>query len=119
MRRATAARRSACLAFVAVLVTLALPVLHPGAWAHGIIDGGEPASAAPLSGDGSFVDQAHQRCPLCHALAQGRSLLAAPATPGPAAPAAPSSHLEARPSPGVPGIPRLAGPGPRAPPSPA
>jgi len=117
MRRANAARRSACLAFVAVLVTLALPALHPGAWAHGAIDAGEPAAAVPLSDDGSFVDQAHLRCPLCHALAQGRSLVAVPATPGPAAPAAPMERLEARPSPGVPGSLCLGGPGPRAPPT--
>jgi len=119
MGRATAARRSACLAFVAVLVTLALPALHPGAWAHGVIDAGDPAAAAPLSDESSFVDTAHLRCPLCHALAQGRSLLTAPATPGPEALAAPLRPLAARPSPAVPGTVRRGGPGPRAPPSPA
>jgi hypothetical protein len=110
--------RHALLALAAALTALtllALPVLHPGAWAHSGLELGsriaalESGAGAPVAGDD------HLRCPLCRVLAQARGALASPALSAPCAPLLAASaappHRAA-----LPAAPALAGPEARAPP---
>lgn len=113
------ALRAALPGALAVVLLLALPALHPGAWAHGTFDPGlapgvADAPEAPLS-----VADAHLRCPLCHALAQARVAIVPAAMPAPTGLVAPILRLDPEPGADAPPAARRGGPGPRAPPCPA
>jgi hypothetical protein len=112
-------RRHALLALAAVAGVLALPLLHPGVFAHrGDALDAPVVLAASGGGDVPTAFEDHLRCPLCRGLAQARAALASPAFRAPA-PAGPARLVAGPPLPAAPGDPARDAGRARAPPLPA
>jgi hypothetical protein len=114
-----ARRRHTALALTALLAVLALPVLHPGAWAHRSLE----LDAARLELGSGTPERAraaddHLRCPLCRVLAQTHTALASPALEAPRAADGPR-RIALFPASALPEAPAPEGPHARAPPLPA
>jgi hypothetical protein len=109
-------RRHALLALAGALFVLALPLLHPGAWAHrGVALDAPVALSASDGGHGAAAPEDHLRCPLCRGLAQTRTVLASPALSAPE-PAGPELRFGCAPLPAAPGAPARDSARARAPP---
>ena len=116
----TRSRNRSSLAFAALLVLLALPALHPGAWAHGAFDlATQAAWVGSGAGAPTSIRAPHLTCPLCRGLAQARTALSEAAAlrslEGPAS----SGRTTRAPAPPAPAAPFLAAARARAPPLPA
>jgi hypothetical protein len=109
-------RRHALVALAGVLCALALPLLHPGAWAHrGVALDAPLALAASHADDGAAAAEDHQRCPLCRGLAQSRAALTGSALRAPE-PADPDRRAAGPWLPAIPGDPERDPARARAPP---
>ena len=116
----TRPRHRSGLAFAALLVLLALPALHPGAWAHGAFDLARDATGVEVAPDAPpSLRAAHLTCPLCRALAQARTALSEAEALRSLAGSAATRLLAGAPEPAAPAAPVPAGPRARAPPLPA